>query len=193
MTCTNKIILVRHVPLINNVKIRWLVGLVIFFAAFAVISAYSKTNIPWTDVLLLAFFCWIPSVFLTDKYMHKYPQRYLSYLSFSHLKAFCVMGILIVLLKQIVCLPGFSSLELASGFIIFSLLDAFVSYPHKEKEICRGDTRIILQTMSGTMPKSIDLEMIEKIEIQTDILKKYILIYIFFQLPIVKIRFFMSH
>ena len=48
------------------------------------------------DLLIaIAAISWILSVIFTAKYIHKYPQRYFTYLIASHLKAAIIMAILL--------------------------------------------------------------------------------------------------
>lgn len=162
----------RYIPLIRLSGIRWLVGLLLCVVAFAGIGYFTQESVLWNDIIWIVFIAWLPSVYLTDKYIHKYPQRYTSYLLTSHFKAFCVMGFLLGLLKLLNGLSSFPPLELTMGFLSFSLLDAAVSYPHKKEEIDREEARKILQTMGGAKPQTVHVKEIKKIELQTDFLKQ---------------------
>ncbi len=82
------------------------------------------------------------------------------------------MAFLIILLKYIVGLHNVSLLELATGTLIFSLLDVTVSYPNKNQEIDREDARKILQVMGGTKKEVINADRVNKITIYPDILKE---------------------
>jgi len=74
---------------------------------------------------------WLPAVWLTDKYVHKYPQRYYTYLFASHLKAAVIM----VLCLLVAVVVGGSQLAppdvLWSGLGAFILLDFIVSAPRR--------------------------------------------------------------
>jgi lipopolysaccharide/colanic/teichoic acid biosynthesis glycosyltransferase len=168
----NKFILPRRVPKIQNAKIRWATGLLLLMITFLLMFSISQASTPWLNMIWIFFTAWVVSVCLTDKYTHKYPQRYKSYLFFSHLKAFFIMAFLIILLKYIVGLHNVSLLELATGTLIFSLLDVTVSYPNKNQEIDREDARKILQVMGGTKKEVINADRVNKITIYPDILKE---------------------
>lgn len=171
----HKLILPRYVPIIRNIKLRSAIGLVLLVTVFLTIFIFAKKDVIWTDIIWLAAIAWVPSVVLTDKYIHKYPQRYTPYLVVSHFKAFCVMGFFLVVLKLSVGLHGFSWLELLTGFLVFNLIDAAISYPHKRGEdIDREDARRILQSMGGTQLKSdktVEIA-IEKVKVETDVIKE---------------------
>jgi lipopolysaccharide/colanic/teichoic acid biosynthesis glycosyltransferase len=158
----------RYIPLLKDVKIRTAIG---FFLLVIPITSMSMIfNEGQLEYIALISICaWIISVFFTDKYIHKYPQRYMPYLVISHFKAFCVMVVILVVLGWIVGLNRFSWLARSSGFAIFSLLDAFISFPRKKEEIDGADARKILQTLGGQQPKSEDTieEMLKEVVFDT--------------------------
>ncbi|GFO63827.1 sugar transferase [Geomonas paludis] len=79
------------IPLIQNVKLRTLLGLLLLAAA--VVYAGSAFNTPAGATGIVLCLSWAVSVVCTDKYVHKYPQRYYSYLAASHAKAAAVMAV----------------------------------------------------------------------------------------------------
>ncbi len=163
------LILKRFLPLIRSTKIRAVIGFFLLVIVFATICALAQKRGIWINIIWIVLIAWVPSIFLTDKYIHKYPQRYTSYLFISHFKAFCVMGFFLTLLKLIGGLPGFSWLELSMGFLAFSLLDAAVSYPRKIEDIDRNAARRILKSMSGTqLPSDNNSEIaLENVVVET--------------------------
>lgn len=113
---------VRCVPLLGSGNGRVAIGLVLLLSSFVV----------WHDylVLLVAALSWFPSVLITEKYVHKYPQRYYSYLWASHAKAALIMGFLIILLGLIAGLLQEWAV-LGIGFAIFFSADLLVSALHR--------------------------------------------------------------
>jgi lipopolysaccharide/colanic/teichoic acid biosynthesis glycosyltransferase len=121
----------RYVPLFRNLRIRTAIGfflLVLSVASIGIIFGKGHIEV----AVLLTAFAWLPAVFLTDKYVHKYPQRYIPYLIASHTKAAISMS---VLLWVMVWLFGFKTVPqdvLWTGFILFSFLDAVASVPRRK-------------------------------------------------------------
>lgn len=74
-----------------------------------------------------AAFAWLVAVFLTDKYVHKYPQRYVTYLVASHAKAAILMAVLLLGMGWISGPVAVPWDVLWSGFVVFILTDALVS------------------------------------------------------------------
>lgn len=80
------------------------------------------------DVLALIFICgWALSLALTDKYTHKYPQRYLPYLIALHLKAGISMALVLWVLGRVFGRGMAPPSVLWKGFFLFSMADALVS------------------------------------------------------------------
>lgn len=107
-------------------RIRIATGGLLLFAAAAV--ARRDAGEGRLDVLALIFACaWALSLALTQKYIHKYPQRYLPYFIASHLKAGISMALVLWVLGRVfgqgMAPPG----VLWKGFILFSSADALVS------------------------------------------------------------------
>jgi lipopolysaccharide/colanic/teichoic acid biosynthesis glycosyltransferase len=80
---------------------------------------------------LLLFLAWLPAVLLTDKYRHKYPQRYLTYLLAQHGKAALLMGLFAALIRLVpgVAWPPGDAVLL--GLAVFACLDLLISLPHR--------------------------------------------------------------
>lgn len=116
----------RFVPLITDQKPRTAIGLVLALLAPVVAARLLDSQAPGLGTLAaLIGLAWAPSVYLTDKYRHKYPQRYYSYLLASHLKAALIMGFALGVI-DLLSGPG-GSRVLWLGLALFILGDALVS------------------------------------------------------------------
>ena len=82
-------------------------------------------------IVPIAVFAWMVAVFLTDKYVHKYPQRYATYLVASHMKAAILMAALLWIMGWIAGPLAVPRDVLWSGFIFFVIADALVSVPRR--------------------------------------------------------------
>ena len=116
----------RYVPSLSDVKIRSAVGLILL-----VVAGTSAITIGGGGrvVVILSFmiFAWIAAVFLTDKYIHKYPQRYFTYLIASHLKAAIIMAFLVWLCGRFSGQAAAPPEVLWTGFFGFVFADAMAS------------------------------------------------------------------
>ena len=82
---------------------------------------------------------WLVSVFLTDKYVHKYPRRYFSYLIASHLKAAVVMACLIGLAGLLADPVSAPQSVLWAGFFLFVFADFLASAPRRDgRKVVQG-------------------------------------------------------
>ena len=65
----------RYAPFVRNLKIRMTIGFVLLvLSAILAETILGKGRIE--VIISITAFAWLPTVFLTDKYVHKYPQRY---------------------------------------------------------------------------------------------------------------------
>ena len=120
----------RDVPFIRNVKIRTVIGLVLLVLSIAISTKFHGGD-QFVIMALIAAFAWLPAVMLTEKYIHKYPQRYFTYLIASHLKSAIVMAFFIWVLGMVADLVAASQDILWTGYIIFVLSDALASVPYR--------------------------------------------------------------
>jgi lipopolysaccharide/colanic/teichoic acid biosynthesis glycosyltransferase len=120
----------RYVPFVQNVKIRMIAGLIILILSDASAGMYfGKGRV---DIIVLITTCaWILAVFLADKYIHKYPQRYFTYLIASHLKTAIIMAFFLWLLAGFAGHIAAPPDVLWTGFICFILADAIASVPRR--------------------------------------------------------------
>lgn len=120
----------RYVPLVGNLKVRTILGFMLLIASGALAGAIFNGRHIETAILIPAL-AWLPAVFLTDKYVHKYPQRYFAYLFASHVKAAVVMAFCLWIIGIIAGPLAAPSDVLWTGFIIFVFSDALVSIPRR--------------------------------------------------------------
>src|SRR5574341_2281202 len=75
----------RYVPFVQNLKIRMTIGFILLvLSAILAGTILDKSRVGIIASIIV--FAWLPAVLLTDKYVHKYTQRYFTYLIASHLK-----------------------------------------------------------------------------------------------------------
>ncbi len=120
----------RYVPFVRNVKIRTAIGFIL--VVLSAISAGTILGKGRIEVIVsITAFAWIFAVFLTDKYVHKYPQRYFTYLIASHMKAAIIMALFLWILGSIAGLPTAPHDVLWMGYAFFVFADALASVPHR--------------------------------------------------------------
>ena len=120
----------RYVPFVRNSKIRAIAGFILLvLSATLAETILGKGRIE--VIVSITTIAWLPAVFLTDKYVHKYPQRYFTYLIASHLKAAIIMAFFLWIIGRIAGLLVASHDVLWTGFIFFVFADAFASVPRR--------------------------------------------------------------
>lgn len=85
----------RYEPAIMSRAVRVVSG-VVFVAVGSYLAAFYG-HVPLQTVFVPLLIGWALSTLITDKYKHKYPQRYYPYLLASHGKAAALMGFIVVL------------------------------------------------------------------------------------------------
>ena len=122
----------RSIPVVNNWKLRAAIGLVLAILSPFVAARLLHVASPGL-ALVVAFviLAWLPAVYLTDKYTHKYPQRYMSYLAASHIKAGVVMILAVGAFRLIAGEKRAPAGLLAASVLIFVVSDALVSAFHR--------------------------------------------------------------
>ena len=131
----------RYIPLLSNVKIRATIGFILLvLSAIVAGRIFSKGRIE-VQVLITAL-AWMAAVFFTDKYVHKYPQRYLSYLIASHTKATIIMAFFLYVMGWLVGPINAPHDVLWTGFIMFVFTDALAAIP-----CCRDMPEKLFQEM----------------------------------------------
>jgi lipopolysaccharide/colanic/teichoic acid biosynthesis glycosyltransferase len=81
------------------------------------------------EVLPIVTVAWALGVAFTDKYIHKYPQRYLSYVLASHLKAGIIMALFLLLAIWIFGSTGAPASVVWACFAVFVLADILTAVP----------------------------------------------------------------
>ncbi|MDJ0940758.1 MAG: sugar transferase [Woeseiaceae bacterium] len=122
----------RHIPVINHWPLRFGLGLLALVAGqYVGATLLGMEPLPINTLVAAVVFAWLPAIFLTDKYRHKYPQRYTTYLLASHGKAAVIMltGLLIL---RLVLGPETAPLPLLlTGFVASALIDLLISLPRR--------------------------------------------------------------
>jgi lipopolysaccharide/colanic/teichoic acid biosynthesis glycosyltransferase len=123
---------VRYLPLVHNSKARAVIGFVLLI--LSAISAATIIGKRGLDVIIpIAVSAWALAVFLTDKYVHKYPQRYLTYLFASHMKFAIIMAFFFWIMGGIVGVLAVPHDVLWTSYFIFIFSDALASLPRKRE------------------------------------------------------------
>ena len=116
----------RYVPYLRSVKIRFAVGfLLLGLSTILALVIFAEGRVEL--IFLVATVAWVPSVFLTDKYVHKYPQRYVTYLIASHLKAAILMAVFLWIIGSIASPNAVPPDILWTTYFIFIFADAIAS------------------------------------------------------------------
>ena len=122
----------RLVPAIGTPKLRMVIGLAAIVAAPFLAAAWRDLPRPSAlSLVLVVLLAWMPAVLLTDKYRHKYPYRYLSYLLASHGKYATVFGLIFAALALLVGPVRAHWEVLAWGALLAALVDLIVVAPAK--------------------------------------------------------------
>lgn len=141
---TEKEMTQRHVPLLNRRYLRPALGLLLVVASPFVVALWLGRELPdYAIVAIMAGLGWLPAVLLTDKYVHKYPQRYTTYLLASHAKAALTMAF-VYLLIWLIAGPAIAPMDLLfTSLLIFTLADLLLSLPRREAPMPRtGDAKM---------------------------------------------------
>lgn len=125
----------RYIPLIRNVKVRTAIGFVLLLlSTFSAVLIFSQGRLQVTAPV--SAFTWLLSILITDKYVHKYPQRYYTYLIASHAKAALIMAFLLLIMSYVSSQIGAQTYALWTGYILFVFMDALVSIPRRRDVPC---------------------------------------------------------
>jgi hypothetical protein len=81
---------------------------------------------------------WLLAILLTDKYAHKYQQRYITYLLASHAKAALIMATAYLLIRLIAG-PGAAPMGLIfTSLLLFVSADLLISVPRRKQAAPRA-------------------------------------------------------
>jgi lipopolysaccharide/colanic/teichoic acid biosynthesis glycosyltransferase len=118
----------RYFPLLRNLKIRTTLGFILL--SLSVISVEKILGKGRIEIIApLNIIAWILSVFFSDKYVHKYPQRYHTYLLASHSKAAIVMAFFLWIMGKFAGPLTAPPDVLWGGYMLFVLVDILASIP----------------------------------------------------------------
>jgi len=107
---------------------------------------------------------WLLSVLITDKYVHKYPQRYFTYLIASHLKAALSMAFFLWIFGYIAGQIYAPPHVLWVGYVLFVFADALVSVPRCRNITANQSFEEVpsLSTKNATADRSSDSDYVNK-------------------------------
>ncbi len=121
---------IRYLPLLGNGAARTIIGFILL--GVSAIFAGTVFDQGCIGVLaLIAAMAWALTVFLTEKYVHKYPQRYYAYFAASHPKAAIVMAASLWIMGFIAVCAAPANDALWTAYGVFIASDALVSIPRR--------------------------------------------------------------
>lgn len=94
---------------------------------------YGNSRAEFTKTALFAFLLWIASTLLTDKYVHKYPQRYFTYTLAANFKAFALIVVFIVISIFLNLIGKGIAFDLLGIMTLFSVVEYLLSFPRVEQ------------------------------------------------------------
>ena len=128
----------RYVPLFNQELLRSGLGLLLAAASpFVAALALGREPPNYAVALSMVGLGWLPAVLLTDKYVHKYPQRYTTYLLASHAKAALIMAFVYLLIRFFAGPVAAPLDSLFTSLLLFVLADLLPSMPRRKKPLMR--------------------------------------------------------
>jgi len=120
----------RYVPIIRDVRVRSAIGFILLvISEVFVLTIFANEPVKVFFAVIVTTLAWGVALFFTDKYRHKYPQRYFSYLIASHSKAAVIMVACVLIVLGSGDGFGISSDILWAILTLFIVLDFFVSLP----------------------------------------------------------------
>jgi lipopolysaccharide/colanic/teichoic acid biosynthesis glycosyltransferase len=141
---------IRYFPIVRNLEIRTTIGFILLISSIILTERVLEKG-SLGAILTIMTFSWMVSSFLTSKYVHKYPQRYYSYLVASHLKAALIMAFLISITIRITNLNSDSYEVLWKAFIFFSCSDFIISVPRNREFPEKPISHIIKSLIAGSV------------------------------------------
>lgn len=124
----------RRVPAIGSPAARRILGVVATIAAPMFAARLLVLDAPsWLAVAFTMLVVWLPATWITDKYVHKYPYRYVSYLLASHGKSATIAMLLFAALALLVPAVSGPWQSLAAGLVMAAVVDLLVALPSVER------------------------------------------------------------
>lgn len=117
---------IRYVPLVRTLTARTAIGFILLVLALAAAGTIGGKRHLEVSALIFVV-AWVLSLVLTHKYVNKYPQRYLTYLIASHVKAAISMAFFLWILGQIAGKNLATPDVMWTGFALFVAADALIS------------------------------------------------------------------
>lgn len=119
-----------------NPRVRYFLGaaslmFAILFFHFSCSGHQTVTSTVKSTVCALLL--WIVSVFMTDKYIHKYPQRYYPYALAANFKAFLLISVSLAVFFSCGLIQKYLFGDLIRIMTLFSIIDLFWSLPRVRK------------------------------------------------------------
>ncbi len=124
----------RYIPAIATSMVRAIIG-VVGLTIIAVLAINASGGNNYVPVLVLFWSAWLVATKLTDKYIHKYPYRYYSYLIASHVKSALVMGGVLGVAILVVDIFQAQASLILSVFACAMLVDFVVAVPRRERPL----------------------------------------------------------
>lgn len=128
----------RYVPFVKDLRIRTTWGFILLVLSIAL--AHTVIGEGRIEVLIaITALAWVAAVVLTQKYVHKYSQRYYTYLVAVHLKAAITMASFLWLIGMTTSRASAPYDVLGAGYAVFIFADGLVSVPRRrdiKKENC---------------------------------------------------------
>ncbi len=135
----------RYVPFVRNLKIRVIIGFfLLVLSATLAKTIYSKGRIE--VIVSITAAAWMLAVLFTDKYVHKYPQRYFTYLFASHSKAAIVMAFFLWIICRLAGPVTAPQDVLWIGYLFFICADVIASIPY-HRDIAEKQSHAVSPTM----------------------------------------------
>jgi lipopolysaccharide/colanic/teichoic acid biosynthesis glycosyltransferase len=130
--------------MLNQWMLRMTLGLIIAAVSpYLAALVHGRETVGFPLVLAMIVLGWLPAVLLTDKYDHKYPQRYTTYLLASHAKAGAIMGVAFLVIRLVAGAEEAPMDILFSSLLIFVFLDLLLSLPRRRQKTAdvRGSSK----------------------------------------------------
>jgi lipopolysaccharide/colanic/teichoic acid biosynthesis glycosyltransferase len=101
---------------------------------FVATAILGREPLGFSLVVAMVGIGWLPAVFLTDKYVHKYPQRYWTYLLASHAKSGVIVAVTFLVIRLLGGGDEAPMDLLFSSLLIFLILDLLPSLPRRRQQ-----------------------------------------------------------
>lgn len=160
---------VRYEPLFNHLPTRTIVGLLVAAASPSVTDWLLGVHSDgWDSALTIVFVLWLPALLLTDRYRHKYPQRFTSYLFACHFKGAMVMVFIGLVLWMFGLLPSATADAFWLAVLILVVIDFLISLPKRRVPIAsEPSTEELHRSVTAASNASVMAVAPETVEIDT--------------------------